>query len=76
MDSEPPALQVNGQAIVKGTSLFHTETSEIYWVDRIGDERVVLDGLDGQLTKQLVEFRAAIRNEKIVVEARSPRHPE
>ncbi len=72
MDSERPAVRINGHAIVEGTSLFHTRTSEVYWVNRIGDGNVVLEGLDAQPEMNIGEFRGRIIREVLVVEAGRP----
>ncbi|AGB34118.1 hypothetical protein Natpe_4428 (plasmid) [Natrinema pellirubrum DSM 15624] len=53
-------LEINGQLIWGGQSLYHTRTNEVFWYMGVEDSQVKLEGLQDTLELSLAVFREKV----------------
>ncbi|GAB7120755.1 hypothetical protein JCM9743_32240 [Natrinema sp. JCM 9743] len=53
-------LEINGQLIWGGQSLYHTRTNEVFWYMGVEDGQVHLEGLQDTLELSLAVFREKV----------------
>lgn len=74
MGSERRVLEVNGQTIRNGTSLFDAQAEEVMWYAGVRDGYVQLDKVDTQIEMPIGAFKTHILTGDILVEASPPGH--
>lgn len=72
MDPDRRPIEVSGETIPPGTSLYHTRTEEVLWYEGRGDGFVQLDTVDGAIEMPEKGFRTNILTGNIRVERRPP----
>lgn len=70
MDSDRQQIEVGGETITPGTSLFHTRTEKVLWYEGRADGYVHLARVDGDLEMPEKGFRVNILTGNIRVEGR------
>lgn len=65
-------LRVGGEVISPGTSLFNSTTGEVYWFKAVEDGAVYLEAVEDATRLPVDEFRRAVQEGDLVVEASVP----
>lgn len=63
-----PQVEIEGQTIKQGTSLFDTIDHSVYWFVDAHGGYVELEGLDGRKRVTKGQFAARLRNRTFIVE--------
>lgn len=75
MDESVPAVEVGGQRIRPGTSIYHTVGNRVLWVDAILGDVVVLGTVDRTVRVSKEVFRKNIENGTLKIEDPGPGVP-
>lgn len=66
--TDPPAVDVEGWTIQRGTSIFDTLTNVVMWFHDVHGGYVELDTLDGITRMTRSQFAARVRNRTLIIE--------
>lgn len=75
MDERVPAVEVEGERIRAGTSVFHTVGNRVLWIDDIVGDVVVLGTVERTVRVSKEVFRKNVEDGTIVIQERGPGVP-
>lgn len=61
-------MEINGQLLTPGTSLFHTRTNEVFWYRGMKDGQVQLESFRDDLELPLSMFRDKVAIGDLIIE--------
>lgn len=64
------SVTVDGEQVVRGTSVYHTSHNRVLWVDEIRDGMVVLRTVDHSVRISLDAFRTNVATGTLKIEAK------
>lgn len=67
--TDRPAVEIEGQPIRQGTSIFDTLTNGVMWFNDVHGGYVELDTLDGITRMTRSQFVARVRNRTLIIES-------
>ncbi len=75
MDSGSDSVEIAGELIAVGTSLYHVRTNEVVWYRGTRDGRVRLHSVDDSFALTRSDFESLVSRGDLVVESLPPGHP-
>lgn len=76
MASGPDTVEIGGELIEVGTSLYHVRTNEVVWYQGLRDGNVRLESVDDSFALTESDFETLVSRGDLVVESRPPGHPQ
>lgn len=67
-----PGVEVNGEVVDVGTSLFNTDTGEVYWYSGVTEGSVHLQGVEQSIQIDMTVFRRLLRDGDLEIESQPP----